>query len=109
MYYNKGDLVLVSNGERTTTCIILTTSYTTETEKNYDFYYSYCLEDGLYGLVYGREIVSVVATNFAPDFEFESELFDTNYTYYADLYERFAYFPTLFPSPDGDSESSDDE
>jgi len=101
--------VLVSNGEITTTCIILTPSYSSTETKNHDFYYSYCLEDGLFGLVYGREIISIVAENFAPDFEFESELFDTDYSYYADLYDRFAYFPTLFPPLPDDTDSSDDE
>ena len=104
---NKGDLVLVSNGERTTTCIVLTPSYTSSETKNHEFYYSYCLEDGLFGLIYSREIIAIVAENFAPDFEFESELFDTDYSYYADLYDRFAYFPSLFPPIDEDETDED--
>ena len=96
----KGDLVLVSNGERTTTCIVLTPSYRGSASINYEFYYSYCLEDGIFGIIYTKEIISIVAKSFAPDFEFESELFDTDYSYYADLYDRFAYFPLLFPEED---------
>lgn len=106
---NKGDLVLISNGDRTTTCIILTPSYTPQETKNHDFYYSYCLEDGLFGLVYGKEIIAIVSEDFAPAFEFESELFNTDYSYYADLYDRFAYFPSLFPPLFDDDDSSEED
>jgi len=104
---DKGDLVLISNGIKTTTCIILTQSYRVTSEVDNDFYYSYCLEDGLYGLVYNREMISIVSNQFAPDFEFESELFDTNYSYYADLYDRFAYFPQIFPYFSDDDDTDD--
>jgi hypothetical protein len=102
----KGDLVLVSDGEITTTCIILTTRYNMTSSVEHDFYYSYCIDTGLFGLVYGREIISIVSENFAPNFEFESELFETDYAFYADLYERFSYYPKMFP-PDEDSSDED--
>tara|TARA_R110000822_G_scaffold103675_1_gene230356 strand:- start:263 stop:604 length:342 start_codon:yes stop_codon:yes gene_type:complete len=107
----KGDLVLVSDGVITNTCIILTPPYRISPEGGGDFYYSYCIEDGLYGLVYNREIISIVSTQFAPDFEFESELFNSDYSYYADLYDRFSYFPQVFPYlPDEtDDDDSDDD
>ncbi len=103
----KGDLVLISDGAKTSTCIILTQPFKVTGSKSDDFYYSYCLESGLFGLVYEREIISIVAPDFAPDFEFKSDLFDTNYDYYADLYERFAYFPYFYPflnDPDSEDE-----
>ena len=105
---SKGDLVLVSDGKRTSTCIILTAPYSGISEVTCDFYYSYCLEDGLFGLVYTHEIISIVAENFAPDFEFESELFETDYAYYAELYENFAYFPSFYPLPLDDDTDEDD-
>ena len=104
----KGDLVLVGDGERTTTCIILTEKYSVTSQKGESFYYSYCLEDGLFGLVYEKEIISLVAKSFAPDFEFHSELFETNYSYYADLYDNYAYFPSMW-SFDFEDDSDDEE
>ena len=100
----KGDLVLVSNGERTTTCIILTVKYHMSSGTNHDFYYSYCLDDGLYGLIYKRELVSIVSEGFAPDFPCSSDLFDTNYGFYSDFYEDYFYFPWSGFQPDDDSE-----
>jgi hypothetical protein len=107
---DKGDLVLISNGIKTTTCIILTQSYRVTSEGDNSFYYSYCLEDGLYGLIYNRDIISIVATQFAPDFEFESELFNTDYSYFTDINERFSYFPQVFPyCPDDTEPDTDDD
>ena len=99
MIVEKGDLVLVSNGVKTTTCIVLTLPYQVIPEGDNSFYYSYCLDDGLYGLIYNREIISIVAADFAPDFEFESELFDTNYS----------YFPPFFPFTDDFDDDSDED
>jgi len=95
----KGDLVLVSDGNHTTTCIILTPPFNVSSNRDNDFHYSYCLDDGLYGLIYNREIISIVAADFAPDFEFESELFDTNYS----------YFPPFFPFTDDFDDDSDED
>lgn len=98
MEIKKGDLVLVSKGDTTRTCIILTDKDIIDSHGEYEFYYTYCLETGLYGLVYIHEITSMVSHGFAPDFEFHSEIFDTNYSYYAELYERFSYFPAYYPA-----------
>ena len=106
---SKGDLVLVTDGKITTTCIVLTLPFNVSNDEANDFYYSYCLETGLFGLIYNREIISIVSEKFAPDFEFESELFDTNYSYYADLYDRFAYFPPFFPLIDDLDDDSDED
>ena len=95
MSHNKGDLVLISDGDVTSTCIILTEEHHSMASSG--FFYTYCLETGLYGIVYTSEIVSVVSKGFAPDFEVDSPLFDGNYKYYSDLYENFSYFPDLFP------------
>ena len=97
MTLNKGDLVLVSDGESTTTCIILTSLYSVSSVDDYNFYYSYCIETGQYGMVYDSEIVSLVSKEFAPDFHFESELFDSNWNFFDYLCEHFTYFP-VFPS-----------
>ena len=111
MSYEKGDLVLISDGQRTSTCIILTEIYRVASVDDYSFYYTYCLETGTYGVVYEEEIISLVTPNFAPDFEFASELFDTHYSYYSNLYEEFSYFPQLYPfdACDDDDTSEDDE
>ncbi len=107
MPYHKGDLVLISDGSSTSTCIVLTEMFSVSSSDDYSFYYTYCLETGMYGVVYEDEIVSLVTTGFAPDFVFHSELFDNHYQYYSHLYEEFAYFPSFFPFEE--SEDSTDE
>lgn len=87
--------MLITDGEVTSTCIILTAEH--HSMAQLDFFYTYCLETGMYGIVYKSEILSVVSKNFAPDFEVKSTLFDENYKYYSDLYEQFSYFPDFFP------------
>jgi hypothetical protein len=103
--YSKGDLVLATGGEQTSSCIILTDRYVVTSSFGESFYYSYCLESGLFGLIYEKEIVGLVCKAFAPDFEFHSELFETDYSYYSDLYENFAYFPSFWDfDPDDEEE-----
>jgi hypothetical protein len=104
MDYSKGDLVLVSNGTQSSTCIILTEKYTTTAYISYSFYYSYCLETGIYGLIYEDEIIGIVVEGFAPDFHFESELFDLDYSFYEHLSESWAYFPYATVDCDEDDE-----
>ena len=105
MKANKGDLVLISDGEQISTCIVLTEIFNISSELDNGFYYTVCIETGLYGIVYDNEITSVVCENFAPDFQFKSELFETDYSYYAELYESFSYFPFWY----GDEDSSDED
>jgi len=95
MVTNKGDLVLISDGDITSTCIVLTEEHHSLATSG--FFYTYCLETGLYGIVYTNEIVSIVSKGFAPDFEFDSPLFDENYKYYSSLYDNFSYFPDFYP------------
>jgi len=104
MSFNKGDLVLASNGSQSSTCIILSEKYTTTAYISYSFYYSYCLETGIYGLIYENEIIGIVAENFAPDFPFESQLFDIDYSFYEHLYENWSYFPYSTPESEDDEE-----
>ena len=87
---NKGDLVLTTDGDRVSTCIILTVKYNVGWAEEDNFYYTYCIDTGLYGIVYQSEIISVVAEDFAPDFEFQSEIFNSNYEA---LYDFYAYWP----------------
>ena len=98
MKINKGDLVLATDGENTSTCVVLTARYSYEFEQADSFYYSYCLETGLYGILYDREILSVVSKNFAPNFEFDSQIFDTKYDFYQALCDSFSYWPYFWPS-----------
>jgi len=104
---SKGDLIFVSAGETTSTCIILTQVYIISTNPGRSFYYTICIETGLYGVVYDHEITSIICESFAPNFEFESELFETDYSHYSELYESFAYFPTIW-YPLENSEDDDD-
>jgi len=96
--YKKGDLVLTSNGEATTTCIILSERYNIGVLDNNDFYYSYCLETGLYGMLYTSEIFSRVAEEFMPDWETHDSLFQLDLSFYDYLFDAFSYFPSIFPS-----------
>ena len=93
MRVEKGDLILAASGGVTSTCIVLTVKYTYEFKDRESFYYTYCLETGLYGVVYTHEIISVVSKGFAPDFKFDSQIFDTNYDFYESLYDNFSYWP----------------
>ena len=86
---------MVASGKETSTCIILTDRFTVSTQDSYNFYYSYCVETGLYGLIYESEITTLVAADFAPDFEFHSEIFNTDYELYSELYEQWAYYPSF--------------
>ncbi len=104
MNINKGDLVLVTDGERVSTCIILTVKYSVGYSEKDSFYYSYCLETGLYGIIYQTEILTVVAEDFAPDFEFHSEIFNSAYDA---LYDFYAYWP--YPEYFQESEDPTDE
>ena len=108
MEYNKGDLVLVSDGNLTTTCVLLTGSFDPSFSEN-SFYYTYCIETGQYGIVYDEEIISLVAADFAIDFPFDSQIFDNHYSYYPDLYEEYSYFPKSFPPIFADDDNSDED
>jgi hypothetical protein len=108
MPYDKGDLVLISDGNTTSTCIVLTEMFSVSSGDD-SFYYTYCLETGMYGVVYEDEIVSLVTAAFAPDFVFHSELFDNHYQYYSHLYEEFAYFPSFFPFEESEDSTEEDE
>jgi hypothetical protein len=96
--YEKGDLVLVSDSNHSTTCIILTEMYNVTSTTEYNFYYTYCIETDRYGMVYDTEIIGLVSKKFAPNFEFHSEIFDTDWSFYDYLFEAFSYFPSFFPS-----------
>ena len=104
MDLSKGDLVLVSNGEQTSTCIVLTERFLISVPAGQGFYYTYCIESGLYGLVYDSEVVTIVSKDFAPDFELSSELFDSHFVYSSDLYEKFSYTPLTLPDDDSDED-----
>ena len=92
----KGDLVLISDGENTSSCIILTSMFAGSYDT--DMYYTYCIESGHYGVVYQSEIISVVCKDFAPNFEVENDFFNTDYYYYQQMIELFSYYPDFFPS-----------
>lgn len=106
MNYEKGDLVLTSDENQSSTRIILTEMYSVESSTDYSFYYTYCIETGLYGIVYDTEITALVSKNFTPEFEFHSEIFETDWSFYDYLFEAFSYFPQFSPD-DGDSSEED--
>ena len=105
MKYNKGDLVLVSDDERTLTCILLTEMY--ETGGKMKFYYSHCLETGQNGIIYESEINSLVSKNFHPDFEFDSDVFEQEH-WYEVMIDAFSYWPMIWPY-DFNDQGEDDE
>ena len=109
MVYKKGDLVLISTDENTSTCIILTSKCDVMGVTNNNFYYTYCMETGLYGVIYENEITSLVAVGFAPDFEFHNELFETDYAYHEQLHGNFSYFPAMWGFPTEDEDSSEED
>ncbi len=98
MPYKKGDLVLSSDGDITTTSVILSEKYNVNMTGENDFYYSYCLETGLYGILYSTEIASLVAENFMPEWEIYDSIFQTDWSFYDYLFEAFSFYPSFFSS-----------
>jgi hypothetical protein len=94
MKFSKGDLVLVSDEEKTLTCILLTELYTTG--GNIKFYYSHCLETGQNGIIYESEITSLVLKDFHPNFQHDSDVFDEQYLYEV-MVDAFSYWPMFWP------------
>ena len=105
MNYDKGDLVLVSDDDRTLTCIILTEMY--ETGGNIKFYYSHCLETGQNGIIYKSEISSLVSKNFHPNFDFDSDVFEQQ-GWYELMIDAFSYWPMFWPNQFSDDTDPDD-
>tara|TARA_R110000851_G_scaffold21909_4_gene65291 strand:+ start:6369 stop:6671 length:303 start_codon:yes stop_codon:yes gene_type:complete len=98
MNLNKGDLVLVKSLDDTNmTCIIVAVFIDNK------YYYCYCVEDGLYNLIYKNEIQCRLAEDFAPDFP-ESDLFDIDYSFYAACFDAYSYFPSYMSEDDDDTE-----
>ena len=102
MSYSKGDLVLISDNKRVYTCILLTSRYQMGGDR--EFFYCHCLETGENGIVYEKEIISVVAKKFDPDFKFESDIFDQHY-WYEVMFDSFSYWPSFWcPEEDEDED-----
>ena len=99
---NKGDLVLVSDENGTSTCVILSEPFLLSSGECYSFHYAYCLENGVYGLIYDNEIVSVVCEKFAPDFKIDSDFFNMDMSFYDYFYEMFSYFPCVHEDDDSE-------
>jgi hypothetical protein len=98
---SKGDLVLVKGLKNTYTCVILSENYSMGSGSR--FYYSYCIETDVYGVIYNNEIISVVTKGFNFDHEFNSELFDDEYTWYEMMMETHSYWPYFYaPTEDDD-------
>ena len=108
MKVNKGDLVIVSNGQKTSTCVVLSAVFTVSFPDVKNYYYSLCIETGIYGVIYDNEVISVVCEDFAPEIDFANELFETDYSYYADVYDSFSYFPAIWGMCPHDPDNSDD-
>ena len=105
MEIDKGDLVLISNGEKHSTCIVLTDTYAIGSELGHNFYYSYCVETGLYGILYESDILTVLQKDFAPDFPMDSDLFNVKMPWF----EEYFYFPSFYPYDDDSTDESDGE
>jgi len=103
--YSKGDLVLTVDQARVYTCILLTNMYTTGTGTK--FYYSHCVETGSNGILYEGEIDSLISKEFAPNFEYKSDIFDQHY-WYEMMLDRFAQWPVFWPYDYDDDESDED-
>jgi len=101
MNYNKGDLILAEtlNGKNIT-CIVLSLFEGSE------YLYCYCVDDGVYKLIYRRDIQCVLVSDFDPDFP-DDKMFDLDYSFYAACYEAYNYYPTQVPFPDDDDEDED--
>lgn len=96
MSYEKGDLVLVSDSGTTSTRIIITDLF--DSSEGSNFYYTYCIESGFYGIVYNEEITCVVSKNFAPDFQSDEDFLFDNSMFYDYLFEMFNFFPYNYVS-----------
>ena len=98
MNCNKGDLILVRTLDNANiTCIVLSLF------EGSDYLYCYCMDDGVYKLIYRRDIECVLSQDFAPNFP-DDNLFDLNYSFYAACYEAYHYYPTPVPYQDDDDD-----
>ena len=98
MTYKKGDLILSSADGSPWTCVIVTEMCYGNPSQENEYYYTYCLETGLYRLVYRSEIVTLLCEDFNPEFKFQDDMFDTNWSLYDYLFEAFSFYPSFFSS-----------
>lgn len=98
MSYQKGDLVLIKNLDNNNmTCIVVGCF------SGSDYLYCYCIETGLYRLVYHKDVVCVLCYNFDPKFP-EDGMFDLDYSFYSACYEAYQYWPSYISDDDDDDE-----
>lgn len=107
MKISKGDLVLIKGIVQTYSCIVLSDKYSMGSGNT--FYYSYCIETGIYGVIYSSEIISIAAKDFDPEHKFSSELFNDEYNWYQVMMEQSFYWPYVFTPDDSEEDSDDNE
>jgi hypothetical protein len=101
MKYDEGDLVAINTlDNRTQSAIVL------RVFNKRKFFYCYIIEEDAYKLIYDREISFLISKNFAPDFEYDEEIFDLDYAYYEACLDLFSYVPfyNYFIDDEDDSE-----
>ena len=88
MKYEKGDLIAIKTlDNRVLTAIIL------ETISRDKFLYCFIVEDDSYKLIYEKEVAFAISKGFAPDFEYDKELFNLDYAYYETCLDIYSYAP----------------
>ena len=103
MKYEKGDLVAIRTlDERRQTAIIL------DVFNREDFFYCHILDDSSDKLIYSSEIEFLISKNFAPDFEYDEEMFNLNYSYYEACLNVYSYAPFYSYFSDRDDSEEDE-
>jgi hypothetical protein len=87
MKFNRGDLIAIKtlDNKRITAIIV--------SEFNGKFLYCYCIDSGIYRLVYDREVEFTIKEEFAPDFVKGLDYFDIDYSFYDACTNTFTYTP----------------
>ena len=101
MKLEKGDLIAIKTlDERIITGIVLRTF-----SKN-NIFYCYVIEEDSHRLIYIGEVSFLITKDFAPDFEFDEEVFNLDYAYYEACLDLYSYAPfyNYFVDDEDDSE-----
>ena len=102
MKYNKGDLILVSTVDNQKKTCIVVSSFNRSC-----YLYVYCLETGMYQLIYDREIDFVIHERFDPDFPNDPDHYNVDYSFYELSLYDFGHIP-FWPNPFENADDDDD-
>ena len=101
MKFNKGDLIATTTLDNVRQTAIVVATYS-----GGQFAYCYCIDSGLYRLVYLKELEFIITEDFDPNFPSDN-FFDLDSFFYSTLVDSFSYTPFFgFPIEEDDEDDS---